>query len=254
MQAGGGLVEDVENAWMPPVAFGLRASKIALFRLQVGCQLHALRFTARQCRRRLSQPQISQAYLFQHAELFHDFWHAGEEVQGAPYRQIEYLVDVLAVVANLQHFGLVSHALAFLADQLDVCQELHLDRYGTIALAGLTASPGNIEGEVSGGVAALLAFRLRCKQFTNRIECLDVRHRIRARRASDRRLIDQYDFVDPVGAVDFIHFGARASADLAFLGGKGVVQYVVHQCRFPRSGDTGDGDEHAEWDRHINFL
>ena len=53
---------------------------------------------------------------------------------------------------------LIARALAFLADQLHVGQELHLHRDGAIALADFAAAAGHVEGKMAGGVAALLGF------------------------------------------------------------------------------------------------
>ena len=119
-------------------------------------------------------------------------------------------MNVLAVVAHFQHLGLVARALALLADQFDVGQELHLDGDRSVALADIAAAAGNVEGKVAGSVTALLALRQGREQLANGIERLDVGHGIRARSAPDGRLIDQHDFVDPIGAFDFVHF-ARAA-------------------------------------------
>ena len=153
----------------------------------------------------------------------------------ALYRQVEHLVDVLPVIANLQHFGLVPHALALFANQLHIGQKLHLDCHRAVALACLATAAGNVEGEMPGGVTALLALRLCREQLPNGIKRLDIRHRVRPRRSSDRRLIHQYDRVDPIGAFNLIYFGAYSPADLAFFAGQRVVQHIMHQRRFPRS-------------------
>ena len=71
--------------------------------------------------------------------------------------QVEHVVDVLAVIADLQHLRLVARALALLADELDIGQELHLDGDGAIALADFAAAAGDVEGKMPGSVAALLA-------------------------------------------------------------------------------------------------
>ena len=117
-------------------------------------------------------------------------------------RQIEDFVDVLAVIANLEDLGLVARAFALLADQLDIGEKLHFDGDRAVALADLASAARNVEREMAGGVAALLALGQRCEKFANGVESLDVGDGIRARRATDRRLIDQHNLVDPLGAVD----------------------------------------------------
>ena len=208
MQAGGRLVEDVEHARLALVLLAARLADVAQLGLQVRRQLHALRLAAGERGRRLPQPQIAQADFLQHAQLLHDLGHAGEEVQRLLHRQVQHVVNVLAVIANLQHFRLVARALALLADQLHVGQELHLHRDRAVALAGFAAAAGNVEGEMSRGVAALLALRQRGEQLADGVERLDVGHRIGARRAADGRLIDQHDFVDPLRAFHALDLGA----------------------------------------------
>ena len=59
-------------------------------------------------------------------------------------------MDVQAVIADIEHAWLVARAVAFLADELDVGEELHLDGHGAVALAGFAASAGNVEREMAG--------------------------------------------------------------------------------------------------------
>ena len=131
-------------------------------------QLHALRFAAGERGRRLSQPQVAEPHFFQHPQLLHDLRDLGEELQRLLHRQVEHFVNVLAAIANLQHLRLVARALALLANQFDVGQELHLDRDRAVALAGFAAAAGNVEGKVSGGETALLRFGKGSEQVANR--------------------------------------------------------------------------------------
>src|SRR6202051_1454542 len=84
-------------------------------------------------------------------------------------------------------------ALAVLAHQFDVGEELHFDGDGSIALAGFAAATRNVEGKMSGRIAAAVGFGGGSEQLADDVERLDVGDRIRARRASDGRLIDQDD-------------------------------------------------------------
>ena len=63
-------------------------------------------------------------------------------------------MDVLAFIADLQHSRLIACAFALLAQQLDICQELHFNGHRAIALASLAASAGNVEREMSCAEAA----------------------------------------------------------------------------------------------------
>ena len=118
-------------------------------------------------------------------------------------------MNVLAVIADFQHLWLVTRALAFLADQFDVGQELHFHRDRAVTLAGLATSAGDVEGKMSGGVTAFFALRQRREQLADGIERFDVGHRIGAGRAADRRLIDQHHLVDPLRSFHSLDLGLR---------------------------------------------
>ena len=80
-------------------------------------------------------------------------------------RQLQHFVDVQAFVLDIEDGAFEAGAFAIVADQFYVGQELHFDGYGAVALAGFAAAAGDVEGEVSGGVAALFgvaAWRRRC--------------------------------------------------------------------------------------------
>ena len=116
--------------------------------LQVRGQLHALGFAAGERGRRLAEPQVAEADFVQHAQLLDDLGHAGEEVQRLLDGEVEHVVNVLAVITNLEDLGLVARAFALLADQLDVGEELHFDGDSAVALADFAAAAGNVEGEM----------------------------------------------------------------------------------------------------------
>ena len=97
---------------------------------------------------------------------------------------------------------LVTRAVTLFAGQLNVGKKLHFDGDSAVAVADIAAAARNVEREVSGRVATPLCLGLRRKELANRVEGLDIGHRIRARRAPDRGLIDQDNIVQPLGALD----------------------------------------------------
>ena len=125
---------------------------------------------------------------------------AAEECQRLAHGQLQHLVDVEPVVADVEDAALEARAFALLADQLDVGQELHLDGDGAVALAGFAAAAGDVEREVAGGVAAALGSGVEANSVADEVESLDVGDRIRARRAADGRLIDQDTSAYQLGA------------------------------------------------------
>src|SRR5512147_1046497 len=110
-------------------------------------------------------------------------------------------MNVLALIANGEHLRLVTRAFALFADEFDVGEELHLDGNGAVALAGFAASAGDVEGEVSSREAAFLRFGQRGKQVADSVKGLNVRNWIRARGASDRRLVNEDNFIEILNAV-----------------------------------------------------
>src|SRR5581483_457648 len=125
-----------------------------------------------------------------------------EELQRLLHRQIQNLMNVLALVANLEQRRFVTRAPAFFAGKFDVSQELHFHRYSSIALASFATSARNVEREVSGAVAALLRFRQRGEELADRVEGLDVGHGIRAWSTPNWRLIHQDYFLNQLSTFE----------------------------------------------------
>ncbi len=80
VQAGGRLVEDVEQA-------------VAAERRQVRGNLDALRLAARQRRRRLSEAQVAEADLVEHLQPPQHLRRGAEEGQRLAHGHVEHLVD-----------------------------------------------------------------------------------------------------------------------------------------------------------------
>src|SRR5712691_11047492 len=132
MQACGRLVEDVQ-----------RAPGVALRELER--QLHALRLAARERRRRLAQPHVAQADVDQRLQLSGDRRNRGEEAGRLAHGHLQHFVDVAALVAHLQRLAVVALAVAHVAGDVDVGQEVHLDLGDAIALAGLATAALDVE-------------------------------------------------------------------------------------------------------------
>src|SRR5690349_11323073 len=101
MQTSGRLVEDVEEAF-------------AAVRRQMRGDLDALRFSARERRRRLAQTEIPEADFVEHLETPQHFRRAAEEGERLPYRQVEHLMDRSSAVFDLEHLRLEAFAVALI--------------------------------------------------------------------------------------------------------------------------------------------
>src|SRR5207244_1640656 len=89
-------------------------------------------------------------------------------------------------------------AVALFTNDFDVSEELHVDRRRAGAFAFIAAAADGIEREHASGDAVELRRRRLGEQLADLVPRLDVRCRIRARGASDRRLIDELHVVDVV--------------------------------------------------------
>src|SRR4051812_43305261 len=89
----------------------------------------------------------------------------------------------------------VALAAAQLALHVNVGKKIHLDASLAFASAGFAASSGHVEGETSGLVAALARFRQQSVDVTDISEDAGISGRIRAGRASNRRLVNANDLI-----------------------------------------------------------
>jgi hypothetical protein len=107
-----------------------------------------------------------------------------------------------ALVADIQGLAVVALALADIAGHVDVRQEVHLHLRDAVPLAGLAAPALDVEAEAPGLVAARARFLGTGEQLANRGENAGVGRRVRARRATDRALVDIDALVDMLQALD----------------------------------------------------
>ena len=109
--------------------------------LQLGGELDALRLSAGQRGRGLPEANIPQSDLHERVEVAGDRRVSLEERGGLLDRHIKHVGDGLAVVFDLQGFAVVPLAVAFLAFDVHVGQEVHLDLERAVAVARLAAPP-----------------------------------------------------------------------------------------------------------------
>ena len=184
VQAGGRLVEQVE-----------RAAGVALGEL--ARQLDALRLAARQRGRRLAERDVAEADVVQRLQ---DAARAcgGARTARAPRRRgvSSTSAMLLSFHFTAQRRLVVALALADLAGDVDVGQEVHLDLAHAVALARLAAAALHVEREAPRLVAVGARLRRLREHLADQVERLGVRRRVRARRAADRLLVDVDHLVD----------------------------------------------------------
>ncbi len=91
--------------------------------------------------------------------------------------------------------------MTFGAGRVDVREKLHLDLFKSFAAAGLAASAFHVEGERRRRIAAQARKIGAGKETPDAVERFHIGGGIRARRGSDRRLIDQHNLRNSVGAL-----------------------------------------------------
>src|SRR5438270_40153 len=201
MQARGRLVEDVE-----------RAPGVALRELER--QLHALRLAARERRRRLAEPHIAQSDVDQRLQLSGDRRNRGEEARRLAHGQLQYFVDVAALVAHLQRLAVVALAVAHVAGDVEVGQEMHLDLGDAVALAGLATAALDVEGEAPGVIPALACLGHAREQLPDGREQSRIGCRVGARRAADRALVHADRLVEVLQAGGAVVGAARSRREV----------------------------------------
>ena len=163
---------------------------------QFGRQLDALGLAAGQRRRRLAQAHVAEAHVGQALDVSQDTGLAFEEGQRLGHGHVQHVGDGLAAVTDLQRFAVVARPVADLAVHVDVGQEVHLDLEGAVTGAGLAASALHVEGEPTLLVAADLGLLGFGEELADLVEDARIRRRVRARRATDRLLVDRDHLVD----------------------------------------------------------
>ena len=143
VEAGSGLIENIEG-------FACLAT------LKLACQLHTLSLTTRKRSGGLAQANIAQAHIVQSVELARQPRDLREETASLVNCHVQNVVHVLASVRHFQRFAIVPFALAHLAVDVNIGQEMHLYFFLTIALARLAATARHVEREAAGCVATHL--------------------------------------------------------------------------------------------------
>ncbi len=240
VQAGGGLVEDVEGA-----AGGALG--------ELARQLHPLRLAARQGGGALAELDVAQPHVHQGLEAAAQGGHRGEKVEPLLHGHRQDLADVLAFVANLQGLAVVAQPLALVAGDEDVGEEVHLDAGDPVAAARLAPAALDVEREAAGLVAADARLRDLREQGPDVGEQAGVGGGVGARGPADGRLVDGDHLIHVRQAVDLVARPHRLARVVQVVG-EAAPQAVVHQRRLAGAGDTGDTDEAAEGKAGVDAL
>src|SRR5699024_8092819 len=172
MKPGSGLIKKVER---------MIAGRLA----QEFGQLYPLCLSSGKGRGTLPQLQIAEAHIFECLQLGSDPFLIDEKVDGLGDRHLQHIMDIFAAIFDLQHILAITFTATLLARELNISHKLHFNGLDTFALAGFTASAGNIEGEMTGIVTHNFGLVRIVKQIDNAVESLSICSGIGARGASN---------------------------------------------------------------------
>src|SRR5690554_2926068 len=240
VEARGGLVQDVDR--LPGRAPA-----------ELGGELHALRLPARERGRRLADADVAEADVLHQLELARDRGDVLEELEPLVHRHVEHVGDRLAADLHLEGLAVVPRALADLAGDVDVGEEVHLDLDRAVALARLAAAALDVEREAAGLVAALARLGRPGEEVADLGEDAGVGGWVRSWGAADRALVDLDDLVDVLDAGD-ASVGARRGLRPVEGLGQRRAEYRVHERRLARARGAGHAGERAERDRDVDVL
>ena len=117
---------------------------------QFASQLDALGLAAGERDRRLAQVDVAQTDVHQRLQLLAHRGDVLEQGEGVGDRGFEQIGDGALLVLHRQGLVVVALAGAKVAQDVHIGQEVHLDAALALALAGLAAPSGDVEGEEIG--------------------------------------------------------------------------------------------------------
>src|SRR5690606_10886185 len=134
--------------------------------------------------------------LFQRLKLVPDDRNSGKELDALFHGHVENIGDGASLEQNLERFAVVALAVADVAGNVHIWQEVHLDLDDAVALAGLAAPTLDVERETARLVTARLRLGQPGKPVPDRRESAGIGGRIGARRAPDGALVDVDDLIE----------------------------------------------------------
>ena len=218
MQACGRLIENVER--LPE---GLAA--------EFGGEFDALRFPTAESGAGLAEANVTEPDFGESQADIVNLRDGSEEINGFVDGHVEDVGDVHAFVGDLESFAIVAAAVAGFASHVNRREKVHFNFDEAVALAFFAAATFHVEAETAWTVTADFGGREASKEIANMVEDASVSRGITPRRATNRGLIDDDDFIEDFSAADFV-VSARFFFGAVPLAEKSAAENVVHQCAF----------------------
>ena len=150
----------------------------------------------------MPQANVVQSHLLERPQGLHNRRRIVKKCQGLAHCLLQDVRDRAATIPYLQYLSLEARSLTLRAGHENVREKLHLHLLEATALAGFAAPAGRIEGERAGTQTVRLGLWSGSKQPPDMIVGFDIGHRVGARRAPNRRLIDHHHRVNQVSSLD----------------------------------------------------
>src|SRR5262249_18293657 len=220
---------------------------------ELGGEFYTLGFAAGELGGGLAEVDVAESDILQSLEFAADAGDVFEEGECLRHGHVEDVGDRIGLLMDFQGFAVIAFAVADLAGDEDVGEEIHLDLDDAFAVAGFAAAALDVEGEAAGLVAAGFGLGHRGEELADGGEETGVGGRVGARGAADRALVDVDDFVEVVHALDRV-VGIGFLAGVVDLHGEAAVEGVGDEGALAGTGDAGDGDEGAEREGHRDVF
>ena len=167
-------------------------------------EFHALGFAAGHRRCRLPECHVPEADIGERLQNYADFRDVFEQFQRLhdPHRQ--HVGNRFIVKLHRQRFGVIAAAMARVALDPDIGQEVHFDLLLAHPFAGIAAAALLVEAKSPRVVAAHFGLGEPRIDFANEIENAGVSRWVRRWRIADWVLIDVDHFIDEVESGDLV--------------------------------------------------
>ena len=121
----------------------------SLLTVKLFCKLNALRLATRKRSCRLAKVNVAKTYIVESLQLVLNTRNICKECKCLVNRHVKHVGDRLAVIENLERLAVIALAMADLARNVDVRQEVHLNLDLAVALTSLAAASLDVKRETT---------------------------------------------------------------------------------------------------------
>ena len=240
VEARGGFVQDVDGTACTAPG-------------QLGRQLDPLCFAAGQFGGGLPQLDIAQAHVIEGPDLTADGGQVLKEIHCLLHGHVEDIVNVLIFIAHFQGLPVVALAVAHLAGNVHIRQEVHFDPVDTVAPAGFAAAALDIKGKAPFGITPGFGIRGGGKEVADHVENARIGGRVGPGRPPDGGLVNVDDLVQLVHAFNAVVRAGNGQGPVQ-VPAEPLVEDLVDQGALAGTGYAGHSSHDAQREADINVF